>query len=308
MVASVRFKALQDKGGVGFLSACVLALCCLSARPALAAKVEFHFSAWNGPKVRVYASRPVGLKPDRPVVFVMHGVQRNAREYRDQWHQLAIDNDFLLVVPEFDERDFPGAASYNLGNVRDAKGDRRKPEDWSFSLIEPLFDDVRKRFSMATSTYSLYGHSAGAQFVQRFLLYMPKARVSRAVAANAGWYTLPDLATPWPYGLNGAGVGAENLAMALQRPLTVLLGEGDTDPDDSRLRNNPEALLQGSNRLERGKRFFEAGREAAARLGVPFGWQLRTVPGADHDNRLMAPAAIDYLIRPEEFPPRKPFP
>jgi hypothetical protein len=29
---------------------------------------------------------------------------------------------------------------------------------------------------------------------------------------------------------------------------------------------------------------------------VPFGWQLATVPGADHDNRLMAPAAIPWLL------------
>jgi len=29
---------------------------------------------------------------------------------------------------------------------------------------------------------------------------------------------------------------------------------------------------------------------------VPFNWQLVTVPGADHDNRLMAPAAIPYLL------------
>jgi len=31
-------------------------------------------------------------------------------------------------------------------------------------------------------------------------------------------------------------------------------------------------------------------------LGVPFNWKLVTVPEADHDNRLMAPAAIPYLL------------
>ena len=53
------------------------------ASPAAAAKVVFKVDTWAGPPVRVYATRPVHLAADRPVVFVMHGVNRNADEYRD---------------------------------------------------------------------------------------------------------------------------------------------------------------------------------------------------------------------------------
>jgi hypothetical protein len=91
-------------------------------------------------------------------------------------------------------------------------------------------------------------------------------------------------------------VGTSELARALQRPLTVLLGDSDTTLEDPDLRKTPEAMIQGGNRLERGVRFFETGRGAAERLGVPFGWRLETVQGADHDNRLMAPAAIPFLL------------
>ncbi|MGD2129781.1 MAG: hypothetical protein PVJ33_10745 [Lysobacterales bacterium] len=298
MANNVSYLASQGAFRSGRLAGLLLVLFGLGvAQPAAAAKVEFRFSAWDGPEVRVYASRPVHLASDRPVVFVMHGMKRNAREYRDQWHQLAVDDDFLLVVPEFDERQFPGSAAYNLGGVFDAGGDRRNPKQWSFALIEPLFDDVRKRFSMTTSHYALYGQSAGAQFVERFLLYVPGARVSRAVAANAGWYTMPEFDQAWPYGLERSGVSEQALARMLQFPLTVLLGEADPeDTEDPRLRKTPEALLQGKSRLERGSRFFEAGRQAAERLGIPFGWRLQTVEDADHDKRLMAPAAVEYLI------------
>jgi hypothetical protein len=48
--------------------------------------------------------------------------------------------------------------------------------------------------------------------------------------------------------------------------------------------------------LARGQAFFAAAAAAATRLGVPFGWQLVTVPEADHDNRLMAPVAIPWLL------------
>ena len=53
------------------------------------------------------------------------------------------------------------------------------------AAIEPLFDHARARFGMEADAYSIYGHSAGAQFVHRFLFHVPDARVARAVAANA---------------------------------------------------------------------------------------------------------------------------
>ena len=85
-------------------------------------KMQLLFDGWDGPNLRVFLTRPTGLAPDRPVVFVMHGMGRNADEYRDQWHELAVANDFLLVVPEFSEADFPGTDAYNLGNLSDTSG------------------------------------------------------------------------------------------------------------------------------------------------------------------------------------------
>jgi hypothetical protein len=266
------------------------------ANPAAAAKVLFKVDSWAGPSVRVYATRPVHLAADRPVVFVMHGVNRNANEYRDQWHDLANEHDFLLVVPEFSERNFPGSESYNLGNVFDENGKAVNEAEWSYSAIEPIFDEVRRRFGMTTERYSIYGHSAGAQFVHRFLFHVPGARVNQIVSANAGWYMMPDYEQDFPYGLRGSAVIREKLRAALQLPVTILLGEEDTDPEHPNLRRTPEAMAQGEHRFARGHFFFEAARAYSEQLNVPFNWQLVTVPGADHDNRLMAPAAIPYLL------------
>lgn len=274
----------------------LLALCLAQATPALAAKILIKVDAIDGPPIRVFITKPLHLEADRPIVFVMHGVNRNALDYRDQWHELAEENGFLLVVPEFNQRNFPGSESYNLGNVIDQDDRVVGRSRWSFSAIEPIFEEVRRRFGMTTPRYSLYGHSAGAQFVHRFIFHVPEARVSHIVSANAGWYMMPDYEQDFPYGLRRSAVTRENLAAALQLPVTILLGEEDNDPGHPGLRRSPGAMEQGDHRLERGFNFFEAAEAYALERGIPFGWQLVTVPGADHDNRLMAPAAIPYLI------------
>jgi len=278
----------------------------LPAADAGAAKVRIVVETPTGLQQRVHLTRPAGLTADRPIVFVMHGVRRNASEYRDQWHELAKEHKFLLVVPEFSDRLFPGAEAYNLGNVFDASGKPQPKAAWSFSAIEPIFDEVRRRFRMTATGYALYGHSAGAQFVHRFLFHVPTARVTRVVAANAGWYTMPVFNTDWPYGLRNSVVKSADLAAALQLPVTILLGEQDIDPQHKSLNRSPEALMQGPHRFARGQTFFDSAADASARLGVPFGWQLLTVPDADHDNSLMAPAAVPLLLEPSALYPQPP--
>ena len=273
-----------------------LAVLLLWAGPLQAAKIRYDVKDWGGPAIRVYASRPAGLAADRPVVFVMHGVNRNADDYRDQWHELAMKHDFLLIVPEFSQEKFPGSNGYNLGYLEDSEGNPRPRHAWSYSAIEPLFDDARRRFRMKTARYALYGHSAGSQFVHRFIFHVPSARVSQIVSANAGWYMMPDYQVAYPYGLAGSVITPEMLSRALSLPVTILLGELDNDPDHPNLRRAPEAMAQGAFRLARGQEFFRQAAAYAERAGVPFKWKLEIVPGADHNNALMAPAAVPFLL------------
>lgn len=244
----------------------------------------------------MFHTRPEGLDENAPVVIVMHGMSRTAREYHEDWKSLALQHGFILIVPEFTSDDFPGSRTYNLGNTFDEHGQPVERDRWTYSAIEPLFDSVRDRFGLNTATYSIYGHSAGAQFVHRFLMHIPEARVSRAVAANAGWYTLPDFSVDWPYGLNGSQVSHMGLSRALGMELMVLLGDQDIAVRDESLRSTPEAMRQGPHRLARGFHFFEAGLRAAKRTGLESSWSLARVEGADHDNAKMAPAAAFHLM------------
>jgi len=249
--------------------------------------------------VPVWYHRPSGLTVDAPILFVMHGTLRNGEEYRDQWVDLSEAHDFLLVVPEFSHDGWSGSEGYNLGRMQDSEGAVLPEEQWAFTVIEDVFDEVRRRFGSTRESYTIYGHSAGAQFVHRFLLFAPDARFDAAVSANAGWYTMPSDEVAFPYGLRtetGAIlVSEERIRDAVERPVVILLGEEDNDPEASHLRRNEEADAQGLHRFERGHAFFETARERADEFGAAFNWSIQSVPGVGHSNARMAPAAVRAL-------------
>jgi len=120
-------------------------------------------------------------------------------------------------------------------------------------------------------------------------------RLQRAVAANGGWYAFPTDDVDWPYGLRGAPPGID-LAAALEAPLTVLLGDADTDATHPSLRHTPEADRQGQHRFERGQRFYAGALQAAASRGLRFGWSCAVAPGVAHDNARAARYAVPLLL------------
>jgi poly(3-hydroxybutyrate) depolymerase len=269
---------------------------CLPAGAAeMAVRGNFPFSS-GGHQLTVWYYRPATATADAPVVFVIHGVGRNAEEYLNDWIEFAARKNFLLVVPEFSKAEFPGEEAFNSGNLFDAAGRPQPREQWSFSMIEPLFDSLPGRLGTNRRDYLIYGHSAGAQFVHRFLYFVPGARATRAIAANAGWYMLPEFNTDFPYGLRGTPADEAALRLALARRLVVMLGESDTDPAHPSLRHTPEADAQGLYRFARGQYFFARAQGAAAVLRTTFNWTLVTVPGIDHSNKGMAPSAVRQLF------------
>lgn len=258
----------------------------LLAEPLAVGAGRFEVSH-RGRSLPVWYYLPPDAAPDTPVLFVMHGVNRNADQYRDNWVPHAARHRLLIVAPEFAADAFPGDGGYALG---------RQEQGAAFTFIEPVFDAVKAATGNTSERYHMFGHSAGAQFTHRYVFFMPQARLDKAVAANAGWYTMPDLETGYPYGLKGTPVGENALRQLLQRPLLVLLGADDTDPNHVHLRRTPEAMAQGEHRLARGQTFFEmAGRQAAA-LGVELGWKLVTAPGVAHDNARVAEHALAFLL------------
>lgn len=263
-------------------------------------RFEFHLS---GKSIPVWYFLPESATPEAPVVFVMHGVGRDAERYRKDWAPHAQKYGFVLVVPEFSRTEFPKDSDYAQGGTIDDSGRWRTSEHWAFSAIEPIFDVVKTGSGNHTDKYRLFGHSAGAQFVHRFLYLVPNARVSQIVAANAGWWTLPDLTTDYPYGLKGIpDMTQQRLSSALGRPLIVLLGTNDTDPHDPHLNRSAGAMAQGPHRFSRGNYFYLCGQSRAAELETPFGWKLGTAPGIGHTDAGMSSFAVECLFGSKSSP------
>lgn len=262
---------------------------------------SFTFVQDSGPHpdqpLDVWYFAPEGELQTSRILIVLHGRGRNAEQYRDDWVEHARREGLVLLVPEFPSELY-SRQQYNVGNLVDQAGAGLPPDEWSFGVVESLYDQVRRDVGRAESGYYLYGHSAGAQFVHRFMLFMDDTDVIHAVSANSGWYTVTDESVAFPYGLGSGPTAADDdiIERMVASPLTTLLGSDDDDPDASGLRQDRESMRQGPTRLDRGFHFFRQGQRWADDHGVMLGWEIDVVGGAGHSNAEMAGAASDVLF------------
>ena len=246
--------------------------------------------------ITVYTYRPNSAGAESPIVIVMHGRKRNGEEYRDHWIETAERHGFLVVVPEFSETDYAHPHEYNYGSMIAPDGSIRPRSDWLFPVIDHVFREVRRRAGSKRERYILYGHSAGGQLVHRLATFAWSPSIERAVSANAGSYTLPSKEETLPFGVAGTPMSDEELRAFFARPLLVMLGDRDVDPNHSQLPREPAAMRQGPHRFARGQNYLEVAKREARRLGVPLAWRLAIAPGVAHDNEGMAPHVARELF------------
>jgi len=272
-------------------------------------------------RVTVHYYKPHSFTPQSRVLLVIPGAGRDGDEYRDAWIETAERKSLLVASPSYPAADYDFAAYHMGGVVRDLvirnlpTGPDGEPldvihvrdEDISFSINprreEWLFNDFDRIVALLAAAagaerngYDVFGHSAGGQILHRLALFHPRSRAERIVAANSGFYTLPDLQTPPPVGLAGTGVSEASLAESFAAQLTLLLGENDNSDEAGGTQiHTPMIDRQGIGRLSRGRYFFEVGAQQAQAMGAPFHWRLQTVPDVGHDFRAMSAAAARLL-------------
>ena len=283
----------------GRIAAAVIVLSCLlGATPAATEPIPSgpgrQTVELNGTPMVVFTYRPAGCS-DPSLLLVFHGVARNAADYRDDTRVLADRNCLLVVAPLFDKRAFPLWRYQRGGIVKDGviqSSARFGPANWC-----SRWSTGRAGQEGRPLAYSLIGHSAGGQFLDRLAAFVP-TEASRIVVANPGSYVFPSLDVEAPYGLGKVYPGVDGEAQLrryLEQPLTIYLGESDTRADDRD--TDPAALAQGASRHQRGLNTFNAAKKLAQAHGWTFNWRLLELPGVGHNAKKMfaAPQASEAL-------------
>jgi poly(3-hydroxybutyrate) depolymerase len=260
-----------------------------------------HFSftdprAGERREITVHVHRPAGFTPDSPVLIVMHGRSRNAREYRDAWIPESEARGILIAAPEFSEACYPGVYHYNFADMVTPDGTARPRRDWTFALIDRIFEALVARAGSRRERYRLFGHSAGGQFVHRMVTFAFSDRVEHAVAANSGSYTLPVADEAFPFGLEGFPLTDDERRTLFARPLTIVLGDADSDPNHPQLPRDPGAMRQGPFRFARGLNYLAVACRESTALACPLAWKLRIAPNVAHSNPGIAPYAARALF------------
>lgn len=267
-------------------------------------------------RIHVHYYKPRRLAPRSRILIVTPGAGRNSDEYRDAWIAAAEEANVLVAALGYPETEYDFAA-YQMGGVvhdlsfpataatTDVVRMRDEdisftpnplPNEWLFNDFDRIFALLRSAVGSSQTGYDMFGHSAGGQILHRLVLFHPRSRAQRVIAANAGFYTLPDVHSPLLFGLDGSGVDEASLALSFRCRLTLLLGENDNSDEAGGIHlHTPLADRQGLGRLSRGQFFFRFARERAAEVGIPFEWRLQTVPNVGHDFRAMSQAAARLL-------------
>ena len=226
----------------------------------------------SDPTQEYLAYVPQSAARNAPVLVSVHGISRNAYEQAVVFSELCEKYRVVLVVPVFQSvvhRDYQ-----RLG--RKGRGPRVD------RLLHRILAEVASVTGADATQVSLFGFSAGAQFVHRYLMAHPH-RVARAVVAAAGWYTFPDPKQRFPYGIrpNGSLPGVVfDAERFLRVPVEVLVGSRDLGSIN--LKHGERVDVQGSNRVERARRWVAAMRTTAAAHGLVPAVTLTEVPGIDH--------------------------
>lgn len=298
----------------------------------------FTFSKNNKSYSFRYASNhPISAQNTniKQLVIYIHGARRNGLDYYE-WGEKAVNaanknEETLFISPQFNsEKDledhkhdathlFWVKNNWRIGD-ESVSSEKRKMEDSfsSFSLVDSLIARVsNKKLFPSLKKITIVGHSAGGQFVSRYVGMTPMPEIAsaytfnfivmnpstylyldarRPVKTEAGiTFMIPDTAgcpnyNDYPRGMNklnpyASKVGIKTIQqLFLKRDIRYILGEKDVNMNDSSLDKTCEGNMQGRFRLERGQFFYEYIQLYSPKKKIH---QIAVVPDVAHDGDKM---------------------
>ena len=276
---------------------CFLTLFLLLTSPVCITASEINqttFAYWNKPDVEIYYISPDIVDKNTKVIFVIHGNSRNAEDYLSEWSPYIAKKNVIVVAPKFTKESFKYFA---LLEMAQSSGKANKDEsEYINNSISLIFNFIKSKFSLNTQTYSMFGHSAGAQFTPRYMLLSGDKRISSAVIANAGWYTFISTAE-FPYGIKNSPIKISNDHIRWYTASKVNLLIGSDDVGFKNLNTSKGAQIQGINRFERANNYFNTLIKEAEKNNYVLRWNFKVLDDIDHDFKKITPIAADILLQ-----------
>jgi pimeloyl-ACP methyl ester carboxylesterase len=251
------------------------------------------YAYWDKPDVEIFYITPKKIDKDTKLLFVIHGNSRNAKDYISAWIPHIKNKNIILVAPQFDKSNFRYFAllesATSSGNINN------NPDDYINKSISSFFNFFQSKFSLSTSKYMMFGHSAGAQFTHRYMLLSNDKRISMAVIANAGWYTFLN-GNSFPYGIKNSpiDISSDHIKWFMSNKTSLLIGNNDINLKS--VNSSKGAQRQGITRVDRANSYFESLVNISDDNNIPFRWSYKVVDKADHDYLKMTPVAAKILL------------
>jgi poly(3-hydroxybutyrate) depolymerase len=258
---------------------------------------------------KFYTFVPTGVSRDTEILVLVHGTpakdqsaEEDAQYYVTGWLDFAREHGLILIAPAFNQEDFSSReGDHALGGYRGLFGRVIMADEWVLRLVKAY----RQAFGITGQQFYLYGHSAGGQFVGRFLVTHPE-QVKRAVISSAATYPQPDPAVAWPFGMGELKADIEwdqattnhvnftpdkqKWLAATQVPLTVIVGLNDT----SELPAYPGQ--KGKNRFTIGRNWVQDMGKFAEENGLESRIQFEMIPAKGHSMTNLIPYCQEALI------------
>lgn len=254
------------------------------------------FAVWNNSDVELFYTLPEEINNQTQVLFIVHGGARDSEKYLDIWKKFTEHKNIILVAPEFKRADYE---DYEYLNISDDYGVLNKNlNEHLHNSLSIFFSFFKSKYNLEIDTYKLYGHSGGAQFVHRLLLFSDYDNVSSAVIANAGSYTFLNNEN-YPYGLKESNhLSDKKIKRYLSQRVTFLIGNQDIKKFESSKKNNIQGkAMQGNNRFEVGINYFNNLITVSERQKIPLRWKFQIAKGVAHDNEKMSLLASEILLK-----------
>ena len=286
---------------------------------------------------RYASNHPIAVqnKKIKQLVIYIHGARRNGLDYYE-WGEKAViaankNDETLFISPQFNsEKDledhkhdathlFWVKNNWRIGDESVSSEKRTMEESFSsFSLIDSLIARAcNKKLFPSLKRITIIGHSAGGQFVSRYVGMTPVPKISNTykfnfIIMNPSTYLYLDERRPvntekgitfmkpdaagcptyndYPRGMDklnpyASRVGVKTIQqLFLKRDIRYILGEKDVNMNDSSLDKSCEGNMQGRFRLERGQFFYEYLQLYSNKKKIH---QIAVVPDVAHDGDKM---------------------